>query len=314
MGFRTILGNDALRKQLAAALQQNKLSHCYLLCGPEGSGKHTLALWLAAAVQCTGMPVPCGTCPSCAKVQAGIHPDVITCVDLKHKQFGVDCAREICSDVYIRPNEGKRKVYILPQEMNLSAQNALLKVIEEPPSYAVFLFLSSNADQLLPTVRSRCQELRLSPLSDNLLYDALKQRFPEKSEADYQSAISISGGYLGQALTAMETAQLSDRTAQFSRCYSTQDSLGLLELLVHMEKLSRDDFIDEMEHWQLLLHQALRCTAKLPGSEEARAIAASHPAPELMAAIQLLRQTTDRAYSNVGIGHLCGALRSTLQL
>lgn len=312
MSFGTILGNDALRARLEATRAQGKLSHLYLLCGPEGSGKHTLALWLAAALECQAPGGPCGTCPDCRKILGGIHPDVITCTDTKHKQFGVESARAVYADAYIRPNEGAHKVYILPQEMNLSAQNALLKLIEEPPAYCAFLILSTNPDQLLPTVRSRCQELRLSPLPDEILRSALRGRCPGRSDADYSAAIALSGGYLGQALDAMAQTGLSGRTAEFARCYASRDELGMLSLLVGMERLNRDDFCAEMERWQSLLHQALRCASGFPGGADAQNLAKARKKPELMSASAAISQAADRARSNVGVGHLCGALRATL--
>ncbi len=312
MNFGSFLGNNALKERLSRALSQGKLSHCYLLCGPSGSGKHTLAQAIAAAMQCTGHNAPCGVCNACRKVFSGNHPDVITCVDPKHKQFGVESARTICADAYIRPNEGAYKIYIFPQEWNLAAQNAFLKLIEEPPPYAVFLLLSSNPDQLLPTVRSRCQELRLSPLPEATLLQALKQQFPDRTEADYRAAISVSSGYLGQALAMMAEGKLSARTAQFAQCYAQHDGLGLLALLIDMEKQKRDDFCAELERWKGLLYQALRCAAGLPGGEEAQRIANQREKAELLHAIAEIQKAMTYAKVNVGVGHLCGALREKI--
>ena len=313
MDFGTFLGNDALRDALLRAGRTGKLSHSYLICGPEGAGKRTLARVLSAAMQCTGeQDAPCGRCSACRKVFAGNHPDVITCVDEKHKQFGVESARTVCADAFVRPNEGRRKIYIFPQELNLSAQNTLLKVIEEPPAYAAFLFLTTNSERLLPTVRSRCQELRLSPLPEAVLLNALRQRCPGRSESDYRSAMSDSGGWLGQALEALEQTGLTERTAKFARGYAQRDRLALLQLLIAMEKLNREEFCGEMERWRELLHRAMRCAAGLPGSDEAAGIAKSHAMAEILAAIELLESSEERARSNVGVGHLCGALRSGL--
>ncbi len=313
MDFSTFLGNDALRDALLRARRMGKLSHSYLICGPEGAGKRTLANLVSAAMQCTGeQDGPCGRCSACRKVLAGNHPDVITCVDEKHKQFGVESARTVCADAFVRPNEGRRKIYIFPQELNLSAQNTLLKVIEEPPAYAAFLFLTTNAERLLPTVRSRCQELRLSPLPEAVLLNALRQRCPGRGEQDYRSAMADSGGWLGQALEALEQTGLSERTAKFARSYAQRDRLGLLELLIAMEKLGREDFCAELEQWRSLLHRAMRCAAGLPGSEEAAGIAKSHTMAELSALMELLERSADRARGNVGVGHLCGAIRCAL--
>lgn len=312
MGFGTLLGNEALCQRLEAAIAQGKLSHGYVLCGPAGAGKHTLARWLAAAMQCSAQGAPCGKCNACRKVLAGIHPDVIVCEDQNHKQFGVDCARRICADACLRPNEGNRKVYIFPQELNLAAQNTLLKLIEEPPAYAAFLILSCNADQLLPTVRSRCQELRLSPLPEATILQALRQHCPGKAEADYRAAAAMSGGVLGQAIAAIDQTGLTEFSSLFAQAYAQRDRMGLLELLIRMEKLNRDDFCAELTRWHSLLHQALRASTGLPGSAEAQAIAAHREKSELLASLQQLHRTIERASANVGIGHLCGALQETL--
>ncbi len=313
MEFGTFLGNEALRSALSQAQQAGKLAHSYLLCGPAGAGKHSLALQLSAALQCRSpQGAPCGRCAACRKVFAGTHPDVIFCVDEKHKQFGVDRARWVCGDAYVRPNEGQRKLYIFPQELNLAAQNALLKVIEEPPAYAVFLLLSANPQGLLPTLRSRCQELRLAPLSREILESALRSRCPGRSAGEYQAAIALSGGWLGQALQALEQSGLDSRTERFAQAFAKGDRLALLELLVSMEKLKREEFCEALGNWRVLLHQALRCQAGLKGGEAAVALARSHSPAELMGLVEALQEAMDRAQGNVGVGHLCGALRESL--
>lgn len=159
-----LLGNEAIRARLDAAAAQDRFSHSYLICGPDGSGKHTLAKILAAAMQCTGAGrKPCGRCEGCRKVFEGVHPDVITVNDPAHKTIAVDVIRQMRADVFLRPNEGKRKIYLIEQDMAEPPQNALLKILEEPPAYAAFLILSDRAEKLLPTIRSRCAELHLAP-------------------------------------------------------------------------------------------------------------------------------------------------------
>ena len=312
MEFGGFLGNETLREQLRAAAAQGRLSHCYAICGPEGSGRHTLAAAIAAAMQCAGDQPPCGQCPACKKVFAGLHPDVLSCVDEKHKLFGVDMARSVGADACRKPNEGRSKVYIFPQELNPAAQNALLKLIEEPPPYAAFLFLTLSADRLLPTVRSRCQELRLSPLDEKTLSGTLRERCPGRAEGEYQAALRQSGGWLGRALDALEAAKRSERTETFARACGEKNRLVLLELLTGMEKLSRDDFCAELNAWRQLLHESLLCQAGLPGSEQANAIAKAHSGAALAGAMDTLAKYSDYAQSNVGVGHLCGALRALI--
>ncbi len=309
MRFDAFLGNDALRAQLSAACEAGKLPHCIALCGPEGSGKRTLARILAAAMQCQAEgEKPCGVCPACRKVFAGNHPDVIVCEDHEHKLFGVGPARDVAADACIRPNEGRSKVYLFLQEMNPQAQNALLKLIEEPPAYAAFLFLTPDLEGLLPTVQSRCQIFHLAPLDEQTMLGALRERVPGRTEAEYRTAAAEQ--WLGRAMQALEQIHMSERTDRFASACAKRDRLVMTELLSGMEKLGRDEFCGEITIWMQLLHQALRASAGLPASKQARAVADACTGRELMRALERLGRAYEYAQSNVGVGHLCGALRS----
>ena len=147
------------------------LSHAYLVTGGGGESRSALIRRLTAAYLCEeGSPGggrrPCGRCRPCRKVSAGIHPDVSRTVPAPDKkEIAVDQIRALRSDAYIRPNEGRRKVYIITpaDAMNGAAQNALLKVLEEGPAYAAFLLDAARPGKLLDTVRSRCEPLCLPP-------------------------------------------------------------------------------------------------------------------------------------------------------
>ena len=164
MSFDSLLGNEQLKSGLTRSLAAGHASHFYLISGPQGSGKHSLARLLSAALVCRGENAPCMSCPACRKALSGAHPDVITVDDPEKKTVSVSLVRQAKADIYVRPNEAPRKVYIFPraQDMGLEGQNALLKVLEEPPEYGVFLLLTDNPQKLLPTVRSRCAALRFN--------------------------------------------------------------------------------------------------------------------------------------------------------
>ena len=150
---------------LARRAQEGTLTHAWLLTGAPERALEEAAKDLAAMFLCEGLSKrPCGACKHCRKVEKDVHPDLQWVEKPSDKrQLLVDQIRALRADAYIRPNEATRKVYVLKnaQHMNPEAQNAFLKLLEEGPSYAVFILLSENHLALLPTVRSRCELLRL---------------------------------------------------------------------------------------------------------------------------------------------------------
>ena len=315
MGFEGLLGNERVKENLRQSLQKGRASHFYLICGPEGAGKRTLAKILSAALMCEGVAQPCMDCEACRKVMASTHPDVITVTDPDHKNVPVKLVRQIREDMFIKPNEGKRKIYIFPQEMGIEGQNALLKVLEEPPSYGAFLLLADNPEKLLPTVRSRCVELGLTALPEDLLRRELQKRFPGTASDEIEAAAAQSGGYLGQAEQILQgNVQLEQQARQFAEVFSKKDTLGLLYLLSSMEKWKRDQMIPVLEQWRQLLEQAL---AYRGGSQAvsplARSVSQARSSRELLAALRQLEKCIVYAQQNVSVAAVCGYLQWALR-
>ena len=316
MGFETLLGNEQLKSSLISARKQGKLSHFYLISGPQGSGRHTLADLIAAAMLCKEPDGPCGVCRSCRKVMGRSHPDYITIDDPEKKIIPVRLIRDARADMFIQPNEGQKKIYLFPrgQDLNIEGQNALLKVLEEPPSYGVFLILTDNPDKLLPTVRSRCVELKMKALPEDLLRRTLGNEFPEAADETIQAAMIRSGGYLGQARELMQGSAVSEHTRTFARCYAAKDTLGLLQLLVPMEKWKRDALIPELGQWLELVQQALVCRSGMPVPvRECADIAGSRNPREMMAACETLKKAMEYAQGNVSCAAVCGWLAWALR-
>lgn len=316
MDFGHFLGNDSLKARISAAAAQRKLSHCYLITGPKGSGKHTLCRLLMAAMQCPEASAPCYRCVQCRKVAQNIHPDVIWVDDPEKKTIPVKLIRETCSDAFIRPNEGQRKIYVIPrsQDLGLPGQNALLKMMEEPPAYVTFILLCENPDQLLPTIRSRCVELALSPLNNQQLTAALQQQYPQRDPADLQAAALRSSGFLGQALELLSSEDsLLGQSEAFAQAFARRDRMQLLQILVSMEKMPRNTFRQTLLQWIDLLEQAMLTRSGIDSPLQlCRELARSRTMAELMHAVEQLQTTADRCEANVGVGHLCGALAAKL--
>jgi DNA polymerase-3 subunit delta' len=315
MGFESLLGNDRLKETLAASLHKGHISHFYLISGPKGSGKHTLAKLLASAILCQGTHKPCGTCAPCRKLESGNHPDFITVEDPEHKNVAVKIVRQIREDVFIRPNESAYKIYLFPQELGTEGQNALLKILEEPPKHGVFILLADNPEKLLTTVRSRCTELKLMALPEKILHRQLKMDFPQANEEDIASAMDRSGGFLGQAKEILsEGGAVPPQTEGFIRAFSARDSLGLTQVLVPLEKWKRDTLTELLESWLSLLEQALACrTGGAKAGKLARQIAESRGSAELMGAVNALRKALEYVRSNVSGAAVCGWLSWALR-
>jgi len=314
MEFVGLLGNEDLKKRLYSSFRSGKHSHCYLVCGPEGSGKRTLASLMAQALQCEETSAPCGRCNICRKIGAGIHPDVITIDDTERKTVSVDLIRQMQEDAFVHPNEGKRKIYVIPraQDMTENAQNALLKLIEEPPSYAVFLLLTTNADRLLPTVRSRSVQLRMEPVSFGQSLDWLKQTCVGLDEQSLRAAHLRCGGFLGQIVEYCKAEQELPQVMQFAKAFGENDRFALTRLLCSMEKMPRDQFMRCLARWKMSLTDAIAYRSGVPCPPEAQLLGQRRTAQDLAVAADQIQKAMEYSAANIGVGHICGTLAASL--
>mgnify|MGYP004644408839 CR=1 FL=1 len=280
-------GNERLYARVRAAADRGTLHHALLLTGNTGSGKHDLARTIAAALECSAPSgKPCGLCPGCRKVFADIHPDVIHVRDDEHKTIPVDAMRALCADVYIRTNEGARKVYLFDDcgQLDQRCQDILLKTVEEGPRYAAFLFLSENAAAILPTIRSRCVELKLRGGTD---------------EAGENSAMVDRAMELGDYL-----------------CQMREDVLVGYLCSLESAKLKRTDLAAFFAAARELCAAALlrQYGAKAPEmyAEMAEKLAKSLTKEQLSRIIELLQTYREQSEFNVGVGHMLGAFAAEL--
>ena len=303
MELSALAGNTRLKEQLAQRGEGRGLSHAYILSGPAGSGKHTLAKLLAGAMLCTAPARgrPCGRCAPCKKVLGGIHPDVTLVTGAGGgKPIAVDQVRALRSDAYIRPNEGERKVYLLEgaDQMNAGAQNAMLKLLEEGPPYAAFLLLAENPGGVLQTVRSRCEELPLAPVSPVACEAYLRGRFPQQPEQRVRQAALDCQGILGRAVEALEgdgerTRGRRELADKLCAALEAGGETELFEAAMVLDKQGKDELsplLDELE---------ARLGARAARSGQRR---------RLIQAVELVRQLRYAARLNANPGQLAGWL------
>ena len=212
-----VVGNRSLCEKLCLDVMEDKLSHACIIEGPRGTGKHTIAKNVAAALACSekhGSPAqfPCLTCPDCRKVLEGNCPDVITVGCGGKATLGVESIRFLREDVRTVPNDLDFKVYIIEdaERMTVQAQNAFLLTLEEPPSYVRFFLLCENANLLLDTIRSRAPVIRTQPISndelDRYLCDTDRRAAAMKlaSPAEYAELIMASKNGIGTAVSFLD--------------------------------------------------------------------------------------------------------------
>lgn len=222
MAFASILGHSRLRDLLARAVAHRRLPPAVLFSGPSGVGKRTLALAAGRALLCEVDPGDaCEACPACRRAARGLHPDAVL-VEPDGLSIKIEQVRDAVREIAGRPFEGRARAFVFDEAHLLTeqAQNALLKSLEEPPATSHVFLVTASPQALLPTIRSRCQTLRFSPLPQALLETHLREATGlSPSEARLRAALS--GGSLGAALAFESEAWRSLR----------EELLGLLERL-----------------------------------------------------------------------------------
>jgi DNA polymerase-3 subunit delta' len=222
-----VIGHEAAQAWLRRALQTGKLTHAYLITGPRSVGKRTFALEIAQALNCLAQDVadrPDHSCRQCRMIQRGVHPDVRIVrraperrmIAMRAQASGptrdyADNVQFIQSDAQLRPVMGRAKVYLIvyAEELAEDAGNRLLKTLEEPPPFVVFLLTAIERGAVLPTIASRCQEIRLRPASRPQLAEALAASGSDPRRAEQLAALA--GGRQGWALTAAADPALSEQ-------------------------------------------------------------------------------------------------------
>ncbi len=201
-GFGDIYGQETIREYLQNVISTGTFSHAYIISGEKNSGKEFIARIFARTLQCErGGTEPCDECHSCKQALSDNHPDIIRVTHEKPNSIGVEDIRsQVNSDMGIKPYSGPYKIYMINEgeKMTVQAQNALLKTLEEPPSYGVILILTTSTEALLPTIVSRCVVLDMKPVQDDVVRRFLME---ELGVPDYRAnvCVAFARGNIGRA-------------------------------------------------------------------------------------------------------------------
>lgn len=238
-----ILGNDWAVEMLRQHVARGSARHAYLFAGPAGVGRFTLALRFAQALNCTQPPepgIPCRTCRDCTEIEAKKHPDLTVLeAPTEGGSLKVEQVRDARRSLALKPYQSKYRITIFRrfQEATDEAANALLKTLEEAPSYAVLILTADSPESLLPTIVSRCEVLRLQPVPLDLVVSFLKTRGADEEQA--RLLAHVSAGSPGRAVRMQE-----DRSALAFR----SDRLAELESLLPASRAQRFAYADKLAH------------------------------------------------------------------
>lgn len=242
-----------------------RVPHCIMIEGQERTGKKLLAKLIAQAALCKNNNM-CGQCADCKKAIANAHPDIEIYGDNdKPSDYTIDIVRNIRNGAYVLPNEAKYRIIILQNAHNMSeyAQNALLKIIEEPPEHLLFILTVRSDKRLLPTVLSRCTRIVTSPVSKDDAVQWLTAHYPNISSEALNMAVEKSDGILGKAIEII-TSKISvaeDIAQRMLEALTFADELSLLRICGQCEK-DRQLFNDMLSALAVLLCDALSISIK----------------------------------------------------
>ena len=271
--FKDVVGHKDIINYIRNAVLNDKVSHAYILNGERGSGKKLLANLFAMTLLCEqGGPDPCNQCHSCKQAESGNHPDIIRVTHEKPNSISVDYIRtQVNNTVDIKPYQGPYKVYIIPQAdlMTPQAQNALLKTIEEPPEYAVFLLLTENAETLLATINSRCVMLKLRNIKDTLIKKYMMENL---QIPDYKADVctAFAQGNMGRAIMLANSEHFNEIREEAVQLLKYIHEMELSEIVsavknITVYKLEIVDYLDIIMIWyrDVLLYKATKDVDKV---------------------------------------------------
>jgi len=249
-----ILGQEPVVRFFTKAIASQRLHQAYLFTGQEGVGKETTAKAIVYHLFCEfSKEDPCGACSACQRLDKGVHPDLLI-VEPEKREIKIGQVRALEKELHYRPVNAEYKVVIIKsaERLNPEAGNALLKSLEEPPSYVIFFLLTVNASRLLPTIVSRCQLIRFRPISKRIIKDYLIER-AALDEGFADTLAELSAGSLGRAVELAEKGLLEILHAFVSAGMSSKatSKYRILEKLAKLLPEDQKKFLELLRLWIL---------------------------------------------------------------
>jgi DNA polymerase-3 subunit delta' len=259
-----LVGHEAAVDLLRRDLSAGRLAHAYLFTGADGVGKRTLAMQFAQAVNCEAPPAPgekCGQCRACRLIASERHPDLFRLrPEGNSARIPIDATRELIQSILLKPIEARRRIALLEDFHRAlpNAASALLKTIEEPPPSALLLITAESADELLPTIVSRCRVVPLRPLPEQQVAQALRERW-QTAPARAELLARLSGGRLGWAVNQAQTEDWgAEREASFREWSQILQGNRVARFALAQKKSAdREDLRATLQLWQSFSHDLL---------------------------------------------------------
>lgn len=339
--FPALYGNEAVKARLGASIESSTLPHAFLIIGAEGSGKKTLALELAAALNCENKnnsvhSLPCGRCNTCRRIKEGNFTDITSLKRSGDKAtLGVEEVRLFREDMFLSPTESNFKLYVIEEADRLTpnAQNALLTVLEEPPKNVIILLLSESGDKILTTIKSRAQTIAMQRFCADVMRDYVIRRSDKaalyaKTSPEVLDGILMSAdGRIGRALTLLSDKEAKEMSAdralteriinaiRYSAPYSEFHSV-LSEL-----PTSRAEFCEALESLICAVRDItlLRLAPEIPllfytDRQNAISISSEINTKKLIAIYEIFKDALEDATKNVGIAAVTAELGARIKL
>ncbi len=314
-----IYGNDFAIETFSSMFKSGRIPHSFLIYGEKGLGKKMLSEYLAMLLLCEAENnKPCGECHACIAAKKRSHPDIIYPQQSgKLNTYTVEECRHVCSNAFVAPNNGNRKIYIFADADNiqLPAQNALLKIVEEPPDPVYFIFTAESKDAFLPTILSRVTSIGASAVTEDMCKAALAMRNYDDSQI--KSAVEAFGGNIGMCIEYIESPQLQTIIALTKRAADSiinKDEYSLLTVFSDPELRERNMALSFLKQLDRVIRDSsvLRYNenATLSGSYRAGAIRLSEKI-SVKSAVRIHKHLDKAAAdvkSNVSTGLLMSAL------